>query len=87
MAQLGSAQVVKQWENGASDKTALYALRKVTTADTADLSADFSVVKQAIALGTTVNGQASVSVSGVTATMPAGLSNDAGYMLVWGCSA
>jgi hypothetical protein len=77
----------QQWTNGQSDKTALYALRDVSTGDTVDLGGDFLAVKQAIMLGTTVNGSATASVSGTVVTMPAGLSSDAAYLLAWGDSA
>jgi uncharacterized membrane protein len=76
-----------QWNNGAADKAALYALRDVSTGDTADLAQDFLAVKQAVMLGTTVNGSAVASVSGTVVTMPAGLSSDAAYLLAWGDSA
>jgi len=87
MAALTSQQVMRVWSDGPSDRAALYALRKVTTADTFDASADFLIVKQAVALGTTVSGIAACVVSGTTITMPAGLVSDAGYLLVWGPSA
>jgi hypothetical protein len=48
------------------------------------VAADYQVVKQAAMLATTVAGTASCTVSGTTVTMPAGLANDAGYLLVWG---
>jgi hypothetical protein len=87
MAELTTNHYVMVWSNGMSDKCALFALRNVTTGDTADLSADFSVAKQAVILGTTVAGTESVPVSGNIATIPTGLSSDAGYLLVWGASA
>lgn len=87
MAALTSSHYVLQWSNGVSARVALYALRNVTTADTADVSAEFSVVKQAIMLGTTVVGSATASVSGTVITMPAGLAGDGAYLLVWGVSA
>jgi hypothetical protein len=87
MATLTPNHYVKVWTDGLADRCALYALRNVTTADTADLGADFSVVKQAIMIGTTVNGSATAAVSGTVATMPAGLTGDAAYLLAWGASA
>jgi hypothetical protein len=81
MAALTAAQVLQVWAEGRSDRAALYALRNVTAGDTADLSADFSVVKQAIMLGTTVNGAGVATASGTAVTMPAGLSKDAAYLL------
>ena len=87
MAVLTQINCMRVWADGMSDRTALFALRKVTAGDTIDLATDFSVVKQAVMIGTTVNGSATASVSGTVVTMPAGLSNDAAYLLVWGASA
>jgi hypothetical protein len=87
VAVLTTSNVVQVYASGVSDRVVLYALRKVTTGDTYDLSPDFSVPKQSIMLGTTVNGSATASVSGTVVTMPAGLSNDAAMLLVWGVSA
>lgn len=87
MAALVLGQYPLQWADGQADRTALYALRNVTTGDTADLHEQFTIIKRAIILGTTVAGTAVASVSGTTATMPSGLANDAGYLLVFGCAA
>lgn len=87
MAALTPNHYVLEWNNGLSAKVALYALRNVTTADTADLGADFSVVKQAIMIGTTVVGSATATWAGTVVTMPAGLAGDGAYLLAWGVSA
>lgn len=87
MAALVHQQYPLQWQDGQADRVSLYALRNVTTGDTADLSEQFTILKRAIILGTTVAGQATASVSGTTVTMPAGLANDAGYLLAFGCAA
>ena len=63
MAALTPNHYVLVWSNGMSDKVALYTLRNVTTGDTTDLDSEFSVVKQAIMLGTTVNGSSTASVA------------------------
>lgn len=86
MAVLSQDKVVRQWSSGDAEKTAVYALKRVTTGDTIDLVADFSELKRAVAVGTTVAGQAVVTVAGTVATMPAGLANDAGFMMVYGVS-
>lgn len=86
MAALVHQQYPLQWSDGQADRCALYALRNVTTGDTADLSEQFTVLKRAIILGTTVAGQAAATVNGTTATMPSGLANDAGYLLAFGCA-
>jgi len=91
MAVLDSRSVFKVFADGDSDRVVLYALRKVSAGDTVDTGpsglTDFSAPKQAFAMGTTVAGTASVAIAGTVLTMPAGLANDAGYMLVWGASA
>jgi hypothetical protein len=86
MAVLTAAQCVRVWADGWSDRTCLYALRNVTTGDTADLTGDYLKVIRAVMLGTTVSGAAAASVSGTVVTMPTGLAGDAGFLLVWGCS-
>jgi N-methylhydantoinase B/oxoprolinase/acetone carboxylase alpha subunit len=87
MAALVPPQFIKVWSDGLSDKASLYALRNVVTGDTLDTAGDFTIVKQAIMIGTTVNGSATAAVSGTVVTMPAGLNHDAAYLLVWGASA
>jgi hypothetical protein len=87
MAVLTSNQVLQVWFEGHSDRAALYALRNVTSADTADVSTDFTNVKRAVVMGTTVSGTAVATVSGTVVTMPTGLAADAAYLLVWGCAA
>jgi hypothetical protein len=75
------------YANGACGKTALYALRDVTTGDTCDLVTEFKVVKQAFVQGVTVQGQEVASVSGTVVTVPAGIAQDAVWMLASGVSA
>jgi hypothetical protein len=87
MAVLTNVQVAGVYYNGASDQVALYALRKVTTGDTYDLSADFSSPRQAFIIGTTVLGEEQCTINGTVVTMPSGLNNDAGWLLVWGAHA
>jgi hypothetical protein len=79
MATLTPSQVVKQFFSGEADRVCLY---------TVDLAADFSAPKQAFIMGATVVGTAAVStITGTVLTLPAGLANDAGWLLVWGASA
>jgi hypothetical protein len=88
MAVLTGSQVVKAFSSGEADRCCLYALRKVTSADTVDLSADFSSPKQAFIMGATVIGTAAfITITGTVLTIPAGLAADAGWLLVWGASA
>lgn len=86
MAALISQQYAKQWQDGQAERSALYALRNVSTGDTADLTEDFTILKRAIVLGVTAAGSAAASVSGTTVTMPNGLTADAGYLLAFGCA-
>jgi len=87
MAALTPNQVFKLFSDGDADRVALYALRKVTTGDTIDLTNDFMVCKQAAVVAATAADSQAAACSGVSVTMPAGLANDAGYMIVWGASA
>lgn len=86
MAALATTRYPLQWSNGESDRVALYALRDITAADTVDLSQEFTVVKRAVIMGTTVSAALAGSVSNTTVTIPAGANRDAGYLLVYGCA-
>ena len=86
MAVLTGVNVFKVWSDGMVDKVTLYAVKKVTTGDTFDLSGDYLSPRTAIMLGTTVTGTAACTVAGTVVTMPAGLTNDGAYLLVWGVS-
>jgi hypothetical protein len=78
-------QVTMQWANGVSDKCALYAVTDVSTGDTISLAPDFSVCNQVAFLGVTPNQVLEApSIAGTVVTMPAGLTAEAGYMLVYG---
>jgi uncharacterized membrane protein len=88
VAALSPGQIVRVYTSGDADRVTLYALKKVTSGDTADLAADFLAPKQAFMMGATVVGTAVVStITGTVLTIPAGLSNDAAWILVWGVSA
>lgn len=76
-----------QWMDGQAERTALYAARNITTGDQLDVWEQFSVVKRAIAMGTTVAAAGTLSVSGTLVTIPAGVSADAAYILVFGAAA
>jgi hypothetical protein len=74
--------------DGATDRTALYTVRNVTTGDTLDVSGTFSAPKQAIFLGTTAQVKGVCTISGSVVTIPtSGLSADAGFLMVWGGAA
>jgi len=75
-------------DSGDSERTVLYALRRVTAGDTADLSTDFNPPLRGALVGTTLAGAVVVaSIAANTVTIPAGPSNDAGYLLVYGVHA
>ncbi|WP_055563618.1 hypothetical protein [Streptomyces atriruber] len=84
MAALDSNRYPLMWMNGESDRVALYALRDVTATDTVDVVQQFTVVKRAVIMGTTVAAAVGASVSNTTVTVPAGANRDGGYLLVYG---
>lgn len=87
MAALGARNYVLQWQDGQSERTALYALRNVNTGDTVELADQFSVVKRAVILGTTLAGSAVVSTIATSVVTIPGGSSDAAYLLVFGVAA
>lgn len=90
MAVLGQANVVPVTVRGDADIIGLYALRKVTTGDTIDLATlgtfpNFSVVQRCAVIGVSAFVEIAAAFAGTVVTMPAGLNNDSGYLMVWGC--
>jgi hypothetical protein len=86
MAALATDQISLFFEDGVTDKFALFSVRKVNTADTVDVSGWFKDAKLAVVLFTTTakkdalaNPSANVVTFGTT-----GLANDAGWLAVWG---
>jgi hypothetical protein len=75
------------WMDGQAERTAVYALRDISGADVVDVYQEFSVVKRAVVMGTTVAAAVAMSVSGTEITIPAGANRDAGYMMVFGAAA
>lgn len=87
MAVLASSRFPLMWMDGQSDRVALYAIRDVTAADTIDLAQEFTVVKRAVIMGTTIAAAVSASVTvPTTVTIPAGANRDAAYLLVYGAA-
>jgi hypothetical protein len=88
MAVLSGANAVAVYQSGMADKTALIALRNVTTGDTLDLGPSginvLQVINRAVVIGVTAFAEIAASWSGTVVTMPSGLSTDAGYLLAWG---
>lgn len=87
MVALDPTRYPLMWQNGESERTALYALRDVTTGDTVDLAQQFTILKRGALVGTTVAGSVTASVSGTTVTIPAGVNRDGAYVLVFGVAA
>jgi hypothetical protein len=69
---------------GQADRLVRYNLSKVTSGDIADVGIEFLAVKQAVVIGATVEGIAVCSFTGTVVTIPAGLSSDAGWLIVYG---
>lgn len=87
MADLAQNRYPLMWMDGQAERTAVYALRDVNGGDVADLYQEFSVVKRAVVIGTTVAAAASMSVSGTEVTVPVGANRDAAYMMIFGAAA
>lgn len=84
MAQLDPSRYPLKWENGQSDKVAVFALLNVTAGDTVDIGQYFTVVKRATLLGVTVAAAVSASVAGTVVTIPAGANGDAAILTAYG---
>lgn len=87
MAVLATTRYPLQFMDGLSDRVALYALRDITAGDTVDLAQEFTVVKRAVIMGTTIAAAVAASVTiPTTITVPAGANRDAAYLLVYGAA-
>ncbi|MEV5596009.1 hypothetical protein [Streptomyces sp. NPDC052496] len=86
MAALEATRFPLMWQDGQSERAALYALRDVSAGDTVDLSQQFTVVKRCALVGTTVAAALAGSVSGTVVTIPAGAARDAAFLLSFGCA-
>jgi hypothetical protein len=87
MAILTSANCTLVYTDGKADKVALFALSKVNTGDTIDVStiSDFLIVKSGVVMGVSEFVEIAATFTGTVVTMPSGLTNDSGYLLIWGC--
>ncbi len=76
------------FSSGGADKVALIALRDVTTGDTLDIGPSGLTVElyinRAVVISVTSFVEIAANWAGTVVTMPSGLANDAGYLLVWG---
>jgi hypothetical protein len=86
MAVLNPQQVDQRWLEGNCERFALFAVKNVTSGDTADLSAYFRTIMQTFWMGATVSGVAAGTFNGTVATAPAGLTNAGAFLLVQGVS-
>ncbi len=75
------------YADGKADKVGLFSLSKVNTGDTIDVStvSTFLFVKSGVVLGVSSFVEIAATFTGTVVTMPSGLTNDSGYLLVWGC--
>ena len=87
MAVLTNAQVIPVYSAGQADLIGLFALRKVTAGDTIDIAnlSNFQIVKAGVVLGVSDFVEIAATFTGTTVTMPSGLANSSGYLLVLGC--
>lgn len=87
MATLTSANCTLAYSDGKADLVALFALRKVSTGDTVDIASlsSFQIVNRGVVLGVSAFAEIAATFTGTVITMPSGLANDSGYLLVWGC--
>jgi uncharacterized protein with beta-barrel porin domain len=59
-------------------------IRKASTGDTVDVGSQMSRLGPAVFVGSTVNVHGPATSAGTVVTLPAGLTNDSGYLVVLG---
>lgn len=88
MAVLTAANAVTVYQEGRADKVGLIALRGVNTGDTLDVGPSLLnvllVLNRAVVIGILGGAQIAAAFSGTVVTMPTGMTNDTGYLTVWG---
>ncbi len=85
---LGTNQIIMKFEDGLTDRSALFAVLNFTTGDIVDLAQWFSAVKSAVLQVTTQAKKGLPTISGTQVTLDiAGMSGDSGWLLVWGSAA
>lgn len=87
MATIAAAQVIPVYTSGAADLVALFALRNVSAGDTIDVATltNFQIVKRGVVMGVSDFVEIAATFAGTVVTMPGGLANSSGYLLIWGC--
>lgn len=85
MAVIPVSQVTPEYTVGDALAVGLFAVRKVTTADTLDMAPWFSKITFAAAVGATAQGTGNPTIAGTVLTFgTAGLANDAVWLFVMG---
>jgi hypothetical protein len=89
MAVIGAGTgAVRLFTDGLADRLILVGLRDVTTGDTVDLGPSgmdlLGFINRAVLLSVTSFVEIAGTWNGTVVTMPAGLANDAAYLLAWG---
>lgn len=92
MAQIAvGVGAVPVFQGGSADRVLLVGLRNVSSGDTLDLGNTgmglMLFINRAVCISVTSFVEIAVNWTGTIVTMPAGLTNDAGYLLVWGSGA
>jgi hypothetical protein len=79
---------VRMFTDGVADRLILVGLRDVTTGDTLDLGPSgmdlLGFVNRAVLMSVTSFVEIAGTWNGTVVTMPAGLANDAAYLMAWG---
>lgn len=82
------SHAVLEFQAGVADTVALIALRNVNTGDTLDVGLSnmgvMQFINRAVMISVTSFVEIAVNWVGTVLTMPAGLTNDAGHLLLWG---
>ena len=89
MAALSATNAVVLAADGRADKGVFIALRNVSTGDTLDVGPALLnallFCDRAVVVGIKGGAQIAAAISaGTVVTMPAGMTNDTGYLMVWG---
>jgi hypothetical protein len=76
------------YRDGHADSVVLIALRNVSTDDTLDVGPSgmnlLQVINRGVCISVTSFVEISATRAGTVVTMPAGLTTDAGFLLLWG---
>ena len=89
MALLGNDQISLHFTDSRTDTMNLFAVKKCNTGDTVDVSAWFKDAKLASVLWTTTAKRDALAApaNNIVTLATTGLSNDSGWLIVWGSAA